>query len=273
MEGRPKVSVIMACYREPASYVSSAIESILNQTFSDFEFLIVLNDSDNIELLNLLNYYKNLDKRISVLVSPTNLGVASKYIHALQASGDYIAFMDADDIALPHRLEKQLDILEKGLADIVGAWIEEFDDENGIKAMSIRKVPELHEDIVRFAKWRNPMNDPTVMLSRKCIRIIKNIPIYISFGLEYLIWTSAIKNGCRLYNIQEVLLKFRFNRKTYDRRRGLKVFCSELYVLNHMREIGFLSNAEYYANLSMRFISRVLLSPFIKTVYRMLRRA
>jgi len=263
MDKKPKVSVVMACYREPLEYVKTAVDSILNQTYKDFEFLIILNDANNRELYDFLQDLSKRDNKVKLFISNFNLGIASRFIYAdLYAKGDYIAIMDADDIAFPDRIEKQVEILEKNIADVVSGWIEEFDDEN----------KEKHEDILKFAKRRNPINDPTTMFKRQCLYALKGTSILNHFGLEYMIWVKLMKEGCRFYNIQEPILRFRFNRKTYMRRRGLGIFCDEWKVLRFMKDIDFLNKKEYYFNLLTRFTARVLLSPFITYIYAILRR-
>lgn len=274
MDKKPKVSVVMACYREPLEYVKTAVDSILNQTYKDFEFLIILNDANNRELYDFLQDLSKRDNKVKLFISNFNLGIASRFIYAdLYAKGDYIAIMDADDIAFPDRIEKQVEILEKNIADVVSGWIEEFDDENKDNVViGIRKIPEKHEDILKFAKRRNPINDPTTMFKRQCLYALKGTSILNHFGLDYMIWVKLMKEGCRFYNIQEPILRFRFNRKTYMRRRGLGIFCDEWKVLRFMKDIDFLNKKEYYFNLLTRFTARVLLSPFITYIYAILRR-
>lgn len=274
MDKKPEVSVVMACYREPLEYVKTAINSILNQTYKDFELIIILNDANNKKLYDFLQNLSKQDERINLHISNFNLGIASRFIYAdIYAKGDYVAIMDADDIAFPDRLEKQVQILKKGIADVVSGCIEEFDDERKEnKIIGVRKIPEKHEDILKFAKKRNPVNDPATMFKRECLNNLKGLGVLPYFGLEYMIWVKLMKEGCRFYNIQEPILRFRFNRRTYMRRRGLGIFCSEWKVLRFMKDIGFLNKGEYYFNLLTRFTARVLLSPFIAYIYAILRR-
>lgn len=124
MDKKPKVSVVMACYREPLEYVKTAIDSILNQTYKDFEFLIILNDANNRELYDFLQDLSKRDNRVKLFISNFNLGIASRFIYAdLYAKGDYIAIMDADDVAIPNRIENRLKYLKKKYCRC-GKWLD-----------------------------------------------------------------------------------------------------------------------------------------------------
>ena len=111
--------------------------------------------------------------------------------------------MDTDDIAKPDRFEKQLAIfLEHPEIDVVGAWIDEFEGEVS-NVLSMRKVPEQHENILRFAKGRCPVNHPVVMFRKSAVLKAggyKHFPLFE----DYYLWVRMLMNGARFYNIQEV---------------------------------------------------------------------
>lgn len=107
----PQISVIMSVYNTPIEYLRHSIESILNQTYRDFEFLIVDDASDNINVAEIIKTYQ--DHRIIFIQNKENKGLTENLNHMLYlARGKYIARMDADDIALPKRLEKQFTYME-----------------------------------------------------------------------------------------------------------------------------------------------------------------
>ena len=109
---KPKISVIMPVYNNAEKYTKEAIESILNQTFTDFEFIIVYDPSFDNSLINIINSYS--DARIRIIENKKRIGLVKSLNKALRyAHGEYIARQDADDISLPNRLELQLDFLEK----------------------------------------------------------------------------------------------------------------------------------------------------------------
>ena len=108
----PKVSVLTPIYNTEPEHLRQAIESILNQTFTDFEF-IILNDSPwNTEIEDIVLAYK--DARIKYVKNDKNIGISKSRNKLLSlASGEYLAIFDHDDISLPTRLEKQVDFLDK----------------------------------------------------------------------------------------------------------------------------------------------------------------
>lgn len=110
----------------------------------------------------------------------TNQGLGKALNEGLRhCSYDLVARMDTDDIAKPDRFEKQLAIfLEHPEIDVVGAWIDEFEGRVS-NVLSVRKVPEQHEDILRFAKGRCPVNHPVVMFRKSAVLKAGDISIFL----------------------------------------------------------------------------------------------
>lgn len=130
----PEISVIMLAYNETKLILSQAIESILNQTFTDFELIIILDNPKNKELNKLISKYEKKDKRITFIKNESNLGIANSANIGLKlAKGKYIARLDGDDIALTNRLKVQYNYLEKNskISLVYGSAIKI--DENGKK--------------------------------------------------------------------------------------------------------------------------------------------
>ena len=110
----PKISVLMSVYNEPVDWMRQAIESILNQTYKDFEFIIVNDNPEREENQLVLNEYRDKDSRISVLCNDQNIGLTKSLNKGLEnANCEFVARMDADDIAFPDRLKLQLQYLLK----------------------------------------------------------------------------------------------------------------------------------------------------------------
>jgi glycosyltransferase involved in cell wall biosynthesis len=109
---KPKISVIMAAYNSQ-EFIALAIESIINQTFKEWE-LIIINDASTDRTYNILKSYKKIDKRIRIINLKNNSGPSKARNEGLKiAKGIYIAILDSDDISLPNRLRMQYDYLEK----------------------------------------------------------------------------------------------------------------------------------------------------------------
>ena len=107
------VSVIMSVFKEPQEYLKHSIDSILTQSFKDFEFIIICDNPSDKNICNFLKVYKSIDYRIKLVINPTNMGLTKSLNIGLKlASGKYIARMDADDICMHERLYKQVAYLE-----------------------------------------------------------------------------------------------------------------------------------------------------------------
>lgn len=112
----PKISVIMSVYKEPVEWLCQSTDSILLQTFTDFEFIIVNDNPKRDANRVLLQEYCDKDRRIKVICNDENIGLTKSLNKGLAiAKGKYIARMDADDISMPRRFEKQYDYMEKHL--------------------------------------------------------------------------------------------------------------------------------------------------------------
>ena len=110
----PIISVIMGVYKEPLDWLRHSIESIQNQTFTDYEFIIICDNPHYEEGIELLKKYANLDRRIILLFNEENIGLTKSLNKGLKiAQGKYIARMDADDISTSKRLACQYEYLEK----------------------------------------------------------------------------------------------------------------------------------------------------------------
>lgn len=158
----PTVSVIMSVFNAE-KYLDEAILSILNQTFRDFEFIII-NDGSNDKSLDIIKRYKAIDDRI-ILINRENKGLIFSLNEAIVSSkGIYIARMDADDISYPERIQKQVEFLVSNPdIDLCGSWIRVF-NEKGISRL--HKYP--HHDLTIKAKmlFENPIAHPSVMYKK-----------------------------------------------------------------------------------------------------------
>ncbi|MCX6730647.1 MAG: glycosyltransferase family A protein [Candidatus Roizmanbacteria bacterium] len=163
----PLISVLMPAYNAE-KYIAEAIESILAQTFKDFE-LIISDDASTDKTWDIIKKYKDKDKRIFITRNSKNRYIAeNRNVLVKLAKGKYIAWQDADDISVPVRLKKQSHFLEKNpQVGIVGGYLQFF-DEKGTK--SIRKYAtsdkELRKNIFRFS----PVAQPTAMIRSECFK-------------------------------------------------------------------------------------------------------
>lgn len=204
----PMVSVIMSIYKEPIEWIKQAIDSILNQTYSNLEFIIVNDCPEREENDRILTEYKRKDSRISLISNETNIGLTKSLNKALDiAKGEYIARMDADDISLPHRFEKQVTYLDNHQdVAVVGSWIMNIDEKgNKIEEAKYETNPRwvralmLHNSQVCHpaSMYRRTINDHVVRYDET-----------IKYAQDYALWASLIPYG-EITNISEVLFCYR----------------------------------------------------------------
>lgn len=165
MSKKPLISIVMPAYNAE-QYISRAIASILNQTFKDFE-LIIINDASTDNTLKIIQKYKNLDNRIRVLNNKSHLLIAESLNKATSlAQAEIIARMDADDISLPNRLELQYSFLSKNPdIAVLGANIIIIDKDG--KEISRREYPTESEQLKKIMFLYSPFAHPVVMFRKK----------------------------------------------------------------------------------------------------------
>ena len=200
----PKISVIMPAYNAE-KYIAEAIDSILGQTFGDFEF-IILNDCSTDRTEEIILSYE--DPRIVYLKNEQNMGVAATLNRGLAvAKGEYIARMDADDISQPYRLEKQAAFLDSFLEVICcGSAVEKFGLTHGLCA-----YPNSDKKIKTALLLSCPFAHPTVMLRANILHTHK-ITYDSAFEKveDYQLWTVLAEYGA-FHNLHDPLVQYRIH--------------------------------------------------------------
>lgn len=264
-------SVVMSIYRADRSdYLLKAVDSVLHQTAPPSELIVAVDGPIGPDLENALGRIKD-QPIVRIVRLATNQGPgASRHAAILDASHELVAVMDADDISLPDRFERQLERMEASDVDVIGGFIEEFDKTQG-DLCRIREVPLEHVDIMRFGRWRSPMNHVTIMFRRKAYM---NVGGYHTLrGVEdYDLYHRMFMAGARFANIPEVLVHVRGGMSILARRRGLSYLRQELALIRRMWRSGFLSLWQWIANSLLRIVVRFLPSRAIGLIYQLLRK-
>lgn len=214
------VTVLMPYYRG-REYLEDAIRSIQAQTFCDWELLIIAEkDYDAADILERL---MNEDKRIRVLINPGKQGLAESLNYGIeQAAGTYIARMDADDRALPERLEQQVEYMEHHPeCGVCGTWQRHF----GMGREWIHCPPIEHRDISASLIFNCEMCHSTVIL-RKSVMQKNNLYYDGSYAAEdYELWLRAVR-VTQFHNLPEILGEYRWNGQNVTQSK-LKVLSDE----------------------------------------------
>jgi len=207
---KPLVSVLIPCYNVE-KYVEESIDSILNQTYTQLE-IIAINDCSTDRTGEKLRSLAEKDHRISIVDNSENLKLIKTLNKGIKlCNGEYIARMDADDIALPTRIEKEVDFLEKNKDhDIVSTLFYAFRSENP-KRRDLHHSPLTDGELKAFILFKSGICHPAVMIRK---RIFSELDL--SFEQEYLhvedyaLWSKAIYKT-KLANIGEPLLLYRIH--------------------------------------------------------------
>ncbi|URZ06307.1 glycosyltransferase [Clostridium felsineum] len=212
----PKVSILMPTYNSE-DYLEESIESILNQTYRDFEFIII-NDGSNDNSLDIINNYADKDDRI-VVVSRKNKGLVYSLNEGIALSkGEYIARMDSDDISIYNRIEKQVDILDNNKnVDILGTTVQVIgnitEQQKNIynNAFSINFDASNIRDVFLTSC---AIPHPSVMLRKEVIIKIGGYSEKYATAEDYDLWLRALRKGYNISKMDEVLLKYRIHTKS-----------------------------------------------------------
>lgn len=203
----PKISVVMSVFNNEAD-LSDAVDSILTQTFTDFEFIII-NDASTDNSKILINKYSQKDSRIQIINNPHNIKLTASLNKAIAvAKGDYIARQDADDISLPTRLEKQLTYLDEAVdVGAVGCFSQIIDEEGEVLQSLI--YPKNHDDIIKQHIVENQFIHGTLMFRNSLLNELGGYRNEFIFSQDYDL-TLRAQEVSVLNNIPETLYCSRF---------------------------------------------------------------
>ena len=221
----PKVSVLMSVFNGE-EFLAESIESILTQTFRDFEFLIIDDGStdDSVEIIN--SYY---DDRIRLVRNTENIGLTRSLNKGIRLSkGELVVRMDADDISMPDRLEKLLHYMNSNPdVGVCGSWLETIGDHQ-----EVWKCYEFDNEIKAQLLFCNAIFHPTVIIKKSCL--FENNVFYdekLRTAQDYGLWVALSKNVF-FANIQEVLLRYRI----HENKIGKKLFFEQMHDANVSRK-------------------------------------
>lgn len=202
----PLVSVIMSTFNRE-SMLKESIDSVLNQSFSDFEFIII-NDASSDATVSVIESYK--DSRLRLFSNRQNCGCTFNYHNANNLTNSkYIAHIDDDDIFLPNKLKKQVEFLEQNQdIDMVGTYIETF-GEGARPSWVFYSKPE---EIDFLMPLYNPICHSSVMYRKSFIdKHAINYDIYKKCAQDYDFYKQFLFKGGKIANIDEVLVRYRMH--------------------------------------------------------------
>lgn len=256
-----ETSVIMATYKESIECLKQSIESIINQTYNDFEFIIILDNPDNKEHIAFINDYVCKDERIKFYINDKNMGLTNTLNRGLKlAEGKYICRMDADDISELYRLEHQKKYLEENDFDLIGG-ISQMIDEDGNTIYSIKKVPTNFKKIKKCIKYNQVISHPTWFGKKEVFDKLngyRNMPLCEDYDFTL----RAILQGFKISNVNECVLKYRMTKDSISRSNLFEQYLFARYITKQYSEgkVSEVEEAKAYVkkNLSDKNAKRYL---------------
>ena len=250
-------SVLMSVYvKEKSEYLRTAMDSIWNQTVLTDDFVLICDGPLNSELDAVIAENENkYPGTLHVIRLDQNVGLGNALnIGIKECKDELVARMDSDDISRADRCERQLKVFQDHPeVSICSGIVEEFTLSTDV--IEARRVPpETQEQILAFAKKRNPFNHPCVMYKKSAVEEAGG---YQDFYLleDYYLWIRMLQKGFIGYNLQEPLLWMRAGSEMYKRRAGWKYAQSQKALFKYLRDCGFIGAGQYTKSVAIRTVS------------------
>ncbi len=219
------VTILMPVFNSE-SFLIDAIESILNQSYSNFEFLIV-NDGSTDNSLRILNKFKKKDNRITIL-NQKNLGIENALNNGISISkGEYIFRMDSDDISASDRIESQLKFMISNHIDVCGSWAKCFG-----ASSKIIKTNVSHKNIKTAMFFHSPFVHPTMSFKANVLKKYKYSNAF-SHAEDYYLWIRLATNKIVFGNLPKVCLYYRVhnNQVSFKERKTQELSASNIRMI------------------------------------------
>lgn len=238
-------------------YIGIAIESILNQTYKDFEF-IILNDCSTDNTKSIAEEYAKKDQRIKVVNNTHNIKIAQTLNKGIQLSkGKYIARIDADDWSYPDRIQKQIEYMENNPETVLlSGQMETCDKELNVKSTS--KFPLNNQEIRNVLLQYNPMVSPAMMWRKDASEKIGNFKTEtITEDYMFILDMSTVGE---LHNLEDILLKYRVldTSMTSSKMRGSHLSSVNISLTGHLKY-----NLPLTLKTQLIIIARLLVAFFV----------
>lgn len=266
-------SVLMSVYSgERPAYLRACIDSMLKQTFVTNDFVLVCDGPLTDELDAVVREYEERYKFFRPLRLPKNMGVGYCANEGLKmCRNEYIVKMDSDDIALPERCELSLYLMSKHpRIDILGAYISEFDSDTG-REIAVKKTPSGNAAIRKYARRRNPFNNPTLVYKKSWVEKIGGYST-VRRCEDYDFVVRMLAAGAVGRNIPKVLVRYRVTGGNYNRRRNWANTRSFIAVRWRIHRSGFSSLWDFTVTTAAQLVMFLLPSSLTGHFYKKLLR-
>ena len=212
------LTCIMCVYRESSAQIQRAVNSVLNQTFTDFDFIIIIDNPDNLEAIELISNYSNIDKRIKYFINEKNMGIVySRNLGIENSQSEFIAIFDADDECLPNRFEVQLNYMNDNKdVDLSGCGMKLFLEMNHNLTTFLIPLSNIDNKIKRVC----PMSGNGYILRYSSIKKFGIFPSKYNRAEDYYLLISWFIQGAKIRGIENLLLNY-FIQDNYQQKSRL----------------------------------------------------
>ena len=264
-------SLLMSVYGgDRPDYLETAFRSVVHdQTRPPDDVVLVQDGPVPAELdATIRGLIHESPVKTSLIALDANVGLGLALDQGMAACAhDIVARMDADDIALAHRFEVQVPMVEAGI-DLVGSALLEFG--SGPDDIVGRRVPPIDPtEIVRYARFHQPFNHPTVVYRRSVVQAAGGYR-HLALMEDYLLFARMIDQGATVGNVAEPLVLYRVGDGAYGRRGGVALLKSEWRLQRTLHGLGFTTRAQFARNVVVRGGYRLVPEPIRKVAYRRL---
>lgn len=257
MYEKEMISVIMSTYNEKIVWIENAVQSILNQTYSNIQLIIVLDNPMNDEIIRFVDKMQKLDNRIKIIKNATNKGLVFSLNEALRyATGSYIARMDADDFSYPNRLKEEIIYLKKNNLDLVGCETEIIDEKGIVINPNASKHKSL-ECIDRWIKIASPIAHPTWLAKRTVYEKLSGYRC-IKYCEDYDFLIRAYNKGFKLGICEGVLFSYRHNNNSISNQNKVSQMLSAYYLRKNFHKLNQINQDKIDLYLNKKLNSKTI---------------
>lgn len=263
----PTVGVVLAVYEgaDPDD-LSEALASLEAQTLQPDDVVVVEDGPLGPRHREVIEAFERGPLRLRRVALPQRGGSGPAKQRGLEEiTTDLVAIADADDISVPERLERQVEVMRAGVVDLLGSAVEEFDPTTG-EVLGVRRFAGAHDEITHQLRLTNPMNHPSVMMRRT---VVLGAGGYhdIPYLEDYDLWARLASRGAVLGNLDDVLVRFRGGAAAQRRRRSFAAFKAELVLQRRLRRYGLIPAWRMPVNWLVRSAYRAVPGRIGLTVY------
>ena len=267
-------SVLMSVYnKENPTWLRLAIESMQAQTLPTSDFVLVCDGPLTPELDGVITEkQRQMGETLTVVRLEKNMGLGNALNEGIRyCRNELVARMDSDDIAYPDRCKKEVAIFNQcPQVSICSGTIAEFSS-TPQTAHYKRILPERNDEILKFAKSRNPFNHPCVMYKKSAVEAVGSYQPFYRLE-DYYLWIRMLMAGYEGYNIQEPLLYMRAGTSMYKRRAGWRYAKTQIELFRFMWKQGFINAWQYAESCIIRSGSALSPNWLRKFMFEMLLR-